>query len=378
MGEQDDKGLAAGTRVVRAGLPDPREGEPFLPGPVFAGTYHFAGSPDAARFTYGRYDNPTWSNLEAALGELEGGEATVYASGMAAVSAVLLGTLRPGDVLVVPSDGYYTARALASTHLGERGVEVRQGPTAGGAQGRLLEGARLVWLESPSNPGLDVCDLAGLAARAHDAGCMVAVDNTTATPLGQRPLALGADFSVSSDTKALTGHADLVLGHVAVRDRDLGSQLRTWRAMTGAVPGPMEAWLAHRSLATLDLRLERQCRSAQVLAEALAGHPAVRALRYPGLATDPAHALAARQMERFGFLIGLTLDSAEQAERFLSACRLVTAATSFGAVHTSAERRARWGGDEIPDGFIRLSVGCEDTEDLLADLTAGLASAGGA
>jgi cystathionine gamma-lyase len=252
------------------------------------------------------------------------------------------------------------------------GVEARLAPTAGNAQAALVDGARLLWIETPANPGLDVCDVVALAEAAHRAGALVAVDNTTPTCLGQQPLALGADFSVASDTKALSGHSDLVLGHVAARDPTLYERLKTWRTQTGAVPGPMEVWLAHRSLATLPLRLERQSANALAIAELLASRPEVQAVRYPGLRLDPSHAIASRQMHWFGPVVSFVLPSRGQAERFLAACELVIEATSFGGVHTSAERRARWGGDQIPEGFIRLSAGCEDAADLLADLIQAL------
>jgi cystathionine gamma-lyase len=366
-----------GTRVLRAGLPEPKQGEPFLPGPTFISTTHLAGDPASSRYKYGRYDNPTWSAWEGALSELEGGEAVSFASGMAAVHAAMGVVLEPGDAIVLPSDGYYSMRALAEERFGTLGVEVRQAPTAGDAQGRLLEGARLLWLETPANPGLDVCDIAALAAAAHQAGALVAVDNTSATPLGQRPLELGADFSVASDTKALCGHSDLVLGHVAATDPGWVERLRSWRLETGAIPGPMEVWLAHRSLATLDVRLERMCRNAQLLAELLAGRPEVVSVRYPGLATDPSHQLASRQMRRFGSVVSFDLGSREAAERFLSGCEIVLQATSFGGLHTTAERRARWGGDAVPEGFIRMSAGCEDGEDLLEDVAQALGAASG-
>ena len=356
------------TTVVRAGLGAPQQGAPFLPGPVFAGTYRHAGDPAGDPFTYGRYANPTWSAYEAAMGELEGGSCLAFASGMAAVAAVLGTALRPGDVVVLPSDGYYTARVLAEGYLTQMGVRVRTAPTGDAALEGLVQGARLVWLESPTNPGLDVCDLARVTAAAHAAGALVAVDNTTATVLGQRPLGLGADVSVSSDTKATTGHADLLLGHVAVRDPDLLAALTAWRTQVGAVPGPMETWLAHRSLATLDVRLRRQCATALVLAAALRDHPAVQACRYPGLPDDPAHEQAARQMTLFGPVVGVTLADQDAAERWLAAVRLVLPATSFGGVHTTAERRARWGGDAVHPGFVRLSVGIEDPDDLLEDV----------
>ena len=360
------------TRVVRAGLPPPRQGEPFLPGPVLAAPYHLSGDPAGVPYTYGRFQNPTWAHFENALGELEGGPAIVFASGMAAVTAVFGVILRPGDVVVLPSDAYYTTRRLASDYFAAMGVQVRLAPTAGDAQRDHLDGARLLWLETPSNPQLDVCDIQALAAAAHRAGALVAVDNTTATPLAQQPLALGADISVASDTKALTGHGDLLLGHVALGDDALAERVRTWRTQTGSVPGPFETWLAHRSLATLDVRLERQCASALSIARHLASRADVTGVRYPGLPSDPAHPVASRQMRRFGSVVSFVLADRERAERFLARCRLVTESTSFGSMHTTAERRARWGGDAIPEGFIRLSAGGEDERDLVADIEQAL------
>lgn len=363
------------TRVILAGLPVPAQGEPFLPGPTFSGTYHFGGEPETSPYTYGRYHNPTWSRLEQALGELEGGPTLVFASGMAAITAVFGVTLPAGNtedksrVLVMPSDCYYTTRVLAEGYFASLGIEVRMAPTEGNAQRDQLDGATLLWLETPSNPGLEVCDLAELIAAAHSRGVLVAVDNTTATVLGQHPLELGADFSVSSDTKSLTGHSDLVLGHVATREPAWAQRLHAFRNLQGAIPGPMEVWLAHRSLATLDMRLERQCKNALEIARLLVARPEVQLVRYPGLPQDPAHAIASRQMKHYGPVIGFVLDGEAWAEHFLAACQLVLTATSFGGVHTTAERRARWKGDAIPDGFIRLSAGCEDTQDLLEDIS---------
>jgi cystathionine gamma-lyase len=295
---------------------------------------------------------------------------------MAAVAAVLGAALHPGDALVMPSDGYYTARLLAEEHFRELGVEVRLTPTAEDAQREHLDGARLLWIETPSNPGLDVCDIAALSAAAHERGALVAVDNTLAAVIGQRPLSLGADFSVASDTKGLTGHSDLVLGHVATRDPAWAERLRTQRSRWGAIPGPMEVWLAHRSLATLELRQERQCANALAIAEFLLTRPGVRGVRYPGLPGDPAHAVAARQMLHFGSVVGFALESRARAERFLASCELVIEATSFGGMHTTAERRARWGSDAVPEGFVRLSAGCEDPGDLLDDLGRALDASG--
>lgn len=361
-----------GTRVVRAGLPDFAQGEPFLPGPTFANPYHLAGDPSSSPYSYSRYHNPTWTHFEQALSELEGGTAFVFASGMAAVTAVFGSVLRPGNVLVMPSDGYYTARMLAEGYFASLGIEVRMAPTADNAQLDLLDGATLLWLETPSNPGLDVCDLAALIAAAHRHSTLVAVDNTTATALGQQPLAYGADFTVSSDSKALTGHGDLLLGHVATKEPEWAERLHAFRSQQGAVPGPMEVWLAHRSLATLHMRLERQCKNALEIAQFLASRPEVLLVRYPGLPQDSAHPIASRQMKLYGPIVSFVLEGKAQAERFLSACSLVLQATSFGGVHTTTERRARWGGDKIPAGFIRLSVGCEDAQDLIEDLSQAL------
>ncbi|WP_432092253.1 cystathionine gamma-lyase [Streptomyces sp. bgisy100] len=365
-----------GTRAVRAGLPEPVPYEPSLPGPVFAAHYHLPGDP-VGPYTYGRDENPTWTGLERAIGELEapGEEVTTVAfpSGMGAVSAVLLSQVRSGDAVVLPDDGYQ-ALPLVRERLEAYGVEVRTAPTAGDAQLALLDGAKLLWLETPSNPGLEVCDIRRLADAAHAAGALVAVDNTLATPLGQRPLDLGADFSVASGTKALTGHGDVLLGYVTCRDPERAAEVRRWRKTAGAILGPMEAWLAHRSLATLQLRVDRQAATALALAEALRGRPEVTGLRHPGLPGDPSHAVAVRQMRggRFGCVVSFVLADRARAERFLAALSLVDDATSFGGVRSTAERRGRWGGDAVPEGFIRFSVGAEDPEDLVADVLRAL------
>jgi cystathionine gamma-lyase len=361
------------TRVVRAGLPSPAQGKPFLPGPTFAAPFHLRGDPASSRWSYGRYDSPTLAAFELALTALEGGSAVAFASGMAAVAAVLLPLLEPGDAVVVPADGYPTVRTLATEHLGRRGVEIRPAPTDLEAYRRVLPGARLVWLESPSNPGLDVCDVRALAAAVHAEGGLLAVDNSLATPLGQRPLELGADLSVAADTKGLTGHGDLVLGHVAAMDPEVAEAVRAWRTVTGSLPGPFEAWLAHRSVATLDVRLERQCATALRLAEMLAQRPEVDSVRHPGLPEDPSHSVAAAQMSRFGSVVTFVLAGRREAEAFLDRARLVDEATSFGSVHTTAERRARWEGNDVPEGLIRLSVGLEDADDLVEDVLGALA-----
>ncbi|MEW2137405.1 cystathionine gamma-lyase [Streptomyces sp. NPDC005409] len=370
--------LGDGTRAVRAGLPEPVKNEPALPGPVFAAHFHLPGDVEGP-YTYGRDTNPTWTLLERAIGELEApGEdvhTIVFASGMAAISAVLLSQARTGDTVVLPDDGYQ-ALPLVREQLEAYGIRVRTAPTGADAQLTVLDGARLLWIETPSNPGLDVCDVRRLADAAHAAGALVAVDNTLATPLGQRPLQLGADFSVASGTKGLTGHGDLLLGYVVCRDPERAAQVRRWRKIVGAIPGPMEAWLAHRSLATLQLRTQRQWTNALAVAEALTDRAEVTGLRYPGLATDPSHKTAARQMRGFGSVVSFTLPDRAHAQRFLAALLLVEDATSFGGVRSTAERRGRWGGDDVPEGFIRFSAGAEDTEDLVADVLRAIDLAG--
>ena len=208
--------------------------------------------------------------------------------------------------------------------------------------------------ERPPTRGSTSCDLDAVAAAAHDAGALLAVDNTVATPLGVQPLDHGADFAMTSGTKALTGHSDLLLGVVSVRDPVLVQELVDWRIRTGSILGPFEAWLAHRSLATLGLRLERSQANARALVEALEGR--VTHLRWPGV----------------GPVISFALPTAEDAQAFFDACELVSEATSFGGVHSTAERRARWGSDDVPEGFIRFSAGIEDTEDLVADVLRAL------
>lgn len=355
-----------GTRVVRAGLPQPEQGEPFLPAPVFAAPFHLTGDPAGAANVYTRYGNPTWRRYEQAVGELEDAEAVLFSSGMAAAAALLLTHLRPGSVLAVDANCYLNVRRLASTHLEPRGVEVRLAPAT--ELGDAARGADLLWLETPSNPMLEVYDIAALA----ELGPVTVVDNTTAGPLLQRPLDLGAGASLTSATKQMSGHADIVLGYVTTRDAERAETLRNWRRDAGAIPGPFETWLAHRSLPTLSLRLERGCDNAIAIARLLAARDDVEAVHYPGLPGDPGHEVARRQMRGYGTVVSFDLGSEQRAERFLAAAGLVTDATSFGSVHTSGERRARWRGDAVPEGFIRLSAGCEETADLLADVEQAL------
>jgi cystathionine gamma-lyase len=362
-----------GTRCVHGGhFVDGLPGSPLHPGPVLSTTFHLgSGEGELPDYFYGRPANPTWTALEEAIGGLDGGECVTFASGMAALGAVLRLTARAGAAIVLPSDGYYVTRTLAHTELAPLGVEIREVPTFGPLPQRSLDGATLVLIETPSNPGLDVRDIRQAAAAAHAAGALLAVDNTTATPLGQRPLELGADLTVASDTKAVSGHGDVLLGHVSTADPDLAEQLRAARTRSGAIPGPMEAWLALRGLGTLDLRLARQAANAEALATVLKGHVAVTDVRWPGLSDDPAHAVARSQMRRWNGVLRFTLPSVDAVGQFLAASRLTDSATSFGGLRSSADRRARWG-DAVAPGLLRFSAGCEDTDDLVTDVVDAL------
>ncbi|MGY1746714.1 cystathionine gamma-lyase [Blastococcus sp. SYSU D00695] len=369
-----------GTRSVRAGEGPVVPGAPLRPSPVFAAPFHLGDAPPRAggADAYARTEHPTLRVLEGAIGELDGGRCLSFATGMAAISAAVLAVTAAGDRVVLPADGYYATRLLGREELARFGLRVDHVPTpdvAAYAAGGGLRGARLVLLETPSNPHLDVCDVAAVAAAARDAGVLVAVDNTTATPLGQRPLDLGADMTVGSDTKALTGHSDLLLGHVSTRDDGLLARLTGWRDRTGATPGPFEAWLAHRSLATLDLRLARQAETARAVAGLLAARPGVTGVRWPWLAGDPSAALAARQMLRPNGVVSAVLPDEAAVARLVAASRLWVAATSFGGLHSTVDRRAQWGGDDVPAGFVRFSCGIEDTADVVADLATGLDAA---
>lgn len=341
------------------------KGEPVGLPLTLSSIYHLPGDP-AGVSQYGRFDNATWDGVERLLGHLEDAGAVAFPSGMAAISSVFFAFLKTGDRILLPSDGYYTPRVLAERFLKPMGISFDLRPTAAFLDGGF-SGYRMVFVETPSNPGLDICDLAAVVRAAHDAGAIIVADNTTMTPFGQRPLDFGADIVVAADTKAPNGHSDVLFGHVASRDADMLTAVRDWRKLSGAIPGPFEAWLVHRGLETLEVRFDRMCSSAGTVAQRLAGHDAVDAVRYPGLANDPSHNLAASQMHRFGTMISLTLASEEKAETFINACPLIQPATSFGGLHSSAERRARWG-DDVAPGFVRLSIGCEPVEELWREI----------
>ena len=368
MDETDKNRAARLAHLRRATL---RKGDPVPPPISLASIFHLPGDP-AGYNQYGRFDNLTWDAVEKLLSHLEDAPAIAFPSGMAAIAAVFYALLRSGDRILMPSDGYYTPRVLADRFLKPMGIVADLRPTASYLEGGF-DGYRLVLVETPSNPNLDLCDMAAVAAAARSAGAIVVADNTTMTPYGQRPLDLGVDIVVAADTKAPNGHSDVLFGHVASRQPDYVSAVSDWRKLAGGIPGPFEAWLVHRGLETLEVRFDRMCRSAETIAPRLAGHSAVRSVRFPGLPDDPSHELARKQMQRFGFLIGLTLASDEKAEAFINGCALLQPATSFGGVHSSAERRARWG-DAVAPGFVRLSVGCEPTEELWLAIEAALDS----
>jgi cystathionine gamma-synthase len=378
----DKPEVSPATLAVTAGRPERTPGAPVNPAVVLSSTYVSQGVPVPGEAMYTRYDAPTWHPFEQALGALEGCPlpALVFGSGMAAVAAAF-SLVPPGGKVLVPRHAYQVTLVLARELAQTRGLEVvavdLHDPDAFAA---ALPGTALVWAESPTNPMLEVADLPAVVAAAHEAGALVVVDNTFATPLGQQPLSFGADVVVHSVTKALAGHSDVVLGAVVTGDEALRSRLDAYRRTHGAIAGPFEVWLALRGLRTLALRVERAQANAQVLAERLAAHPDVLEVRYPGLPTDPGHALAARQMNGFGSIVGVRpVGGAAGADAVVAAVRLWVPATSLGGVESMLERRRRFATESptVPEDLIRLSVGVEDVDDLWADLTQALAAARG-
>ena len=343
------------TAAVHLGRGSLEPGDPVNPPVVFTSTYVAGGD-----IAYARDGNPTWLPFEQVLGALEGGTALAFASGLAAVAAVVE-TLPVGAVVVAPDGAYNGTRRLLAD-LATRGrIEPRlvdMGDVA--AVAGACAGAALLWLESPSNPLLRVSDLAALAAAGHDAGAMVVADNTFATPLRQRPLDLGVDVVVHSATKLLAGHSDIVMGAVVTRSDVLTEALAKRRSLHGAIPGPMEAFLAARGVRTVAVRLDRAESTARVLAERLAGHPAVEVTRYPG----------------FGTIVSFDVrGGAAPADRVVAALGLIVPATSLGGVETTIERRGRLElEDYLPPGLLRLSVGLEHPDDLWADLAQALSA----
>jgi len=329
------------------------DGEPIGPPIVTTAKYKLSGTPGTP-YTYGRDINPTVEATEAAISALERAPVIAFPSGMAAITAAMMASVKAGDRVLVPSDGYYVTRVLLEEILSGHDIHFDAIATKAFATADLSPYA-VVWVETPSNPGLDLCSIRSISETVHANAGKVIVDNTTLTPLLQRPLDLGADIVVSSDTKAMAGHSDCLYGHVATRDEDLFQKISKWRKVSGSIPDPFASFLVHRGLMTLELRLQRMCESAGALVDRLEGRRQLKSLKYPGI----------------GFVIGLTFESEAIAERFIDECPVIFASTSFGGVHTSAERRARWG-DDVAEGFVRLSVGCEPTEALILAIEATL------
>lgn len=362
------------TRTVKCVDSDPVAGQPIAAMPIPASTFHLSPDEGTEAHVYGRYSNPVWSRLESAVCQLEESTAAVsFGSGMAAVTAALRVLSRPGSVIVVPADGYHQVRRYAGESLAPMGVTVRA-VTAGDLYD-AVPGADVVLVETPTNPELHVVDLHRVAGLCHRAGARLVVDNTTATPLGQCPLSLGADLVVASASKALAGHSDLVAGYVAGSHPELMDAVARERMLAGPILGPFEAWMLLRSIGSFGLRFDRQCQNALALASALHRHQAVRSVRYPGLPDDPSHPVAVAQMRRFGGVLSIELADAAAVHALVGRSELLVAATSFGGIHTSVDRRARWG-DSVPDGFARISAGIEDTDDLVADVVGALDAAG--
>lgn len=355
--------------LVAAGRED-EAGRPLNRAIVAASTFLHG----AAR-VYARGDGtPSWEALEEIVGALEDAQCVAFSSGMAGVAAVFE-LLTVGAHLVLPTDCYQGVASLAQRGVDKGFWSVRRLPLEDTeAWLKACGEADLIWLESPSNPLLTVADLQSICAAPRHAGALLAVDNTFATALNQRPLDLGADLCFQSATKFIGGHSDLLAGVVTTRQPELLAALRSARTLSGATPGALEAFLAARGARTMALRLERAQDNAAVLARRLEVHPRVQRVRYPGLSSHPSHALAAAQLLGFGTILSFdVLGDAADADAVCRRLRLIRHATSLGAVESSMERRASLPGQHhLPPSLLRLSVGIEDTEELWADLDAAL------
>jgi cystathionine gamma-synthase len=374
-------GLRPETTVICAGRPSRAASGPLNVPVVLASNFHASTTPapgteDGIR-SYARTDaTPTWEALETAVGQLEGGHAVAFSSGMAAVAAVL-DLVPAGGRIIAPADCYFGVGELLDDAQQQRRWAVeRVDLTDTASVQAAVAGADLLWLETPSNPLLDIADLRALCAAGHRAGAIVGVDNTFATPLLQQPLALGADVVVHSATKFIGGHSDLLSGIAIARDRALAERLRHRRGLSGATPGALEAFLALRGLRTLAVRLDRSQHNATEIARRLDAHPAVRRVRYPGLPGHPGHRTAAAQMTGFGAMLAFEMADARTADRLCDAVHVVVRATSLGGVETTIERRGKLAGQgHLPPGLLRLSVGCEHIDDLWNDLNSAIGQA---
>lgn len=369
------------TRAIHAGQ-EPEELYGAVNVPIYqTSTYAQPAVGRPKRYDYARGGNPTREAFQTALASLEGGaRALAFASGLAAEATLLL-TLRPGDRVLLPDDVYggtyrLLARVLSAWGL-EHDVVDMTDPDA--LRDAIRPETRLVWVETPTNPLLKIVDVAACAEIAHAAGARVVVDNTFATPYLQRPLELGADVVVHSVTKYLAGHSDLVMGAIVTSDEELAERLAFLQNAVGAVPGPMDCYLALRGLKTLAVRMRAHCEGARAVAGFLADHPKVARVHYPGLPHHPGHAVAARQMADFGGMVSFEVASEADAIRIAESTELFFLAESLGGVESLIEvpapmTHASVAGSplEVPPTLIRLSVGLEHPEDLIADLARAL------
>ena len=368
--EDSLQSLSLQSRVVAAGRPE-RAPDAGVNVPIDLNSTYLAPGPTG----YGRYGNTSWSALESAIEALECGSTLVFSSGVAAISA-LLSILPRGAVITASQNGYSGTMVLLRQAEASGAAEVRYVDVSNTEQVlAALPGSTLLWLESPTNPALEVADMPSLIAAAKSQNIGVAVDNTFATPLVQQPLLMGADVVVHSLTKYISGHSDVILGSISTKDQALYQRLEDVRKINGAIPGPFEVWLALRGVRTLGVRMERAQKNALEIATRLSLHPAVDRVRYPGLPTDPHHEIAKSFMKGFGAIISFDhAGGAEAADRACAASRLVAHATSLGGVESLWERRHRWSTESptIPTNLIRLSVGIEDLEDLWSDINSAL------
>jgi cystathionine gamma-synthase len=372
------------TRAIHAGQePDPMTGAVAVP--IYQTSTYKQDGVGGLRggYEYSRSANPTRTALEEALAALEGGaRGLAFASGLAAEDAVFRTVCRPGDHVILPGDAYGGTFRLVARVLTNWGIEYTPVPLGDldAVRAAVRPNTKVVWCETPTNPLLGIADIAALAGIAHDAGAVLVVDNTFASPYLQQPIALGADVVVHSTTKYLGGHSDVVGGALVAADTALGQELAFHQNAMGAVAGPFDAWLVLRGIKTLGVRMDRHCANAERVVELLSGHSAVSRVLYPGLAAHPGHEIAARQMSGFGGMVSFQLAGGEEAA--LKVCELVqvfTLGESLGGVESLIEHPGRMthasvvGSPlEVPGDLVRLSVGIEDVEDLLADLTQAL------
>jgi cystathionine gamma-synthase len=361
------------TTVVASGRPDKKSDGGLNPSIALNSTFHEGGP-----VGYGRYGNEAWSALEESISILEGGQALVFSSGMAAISAAF-SLLSPGSILIAAENGYQgTTTMLKKMHESkELNVKFVNLPDTNQVL-NALPGAQMLYLESPTNPAIEVVDLPVVIKAGKEAGCLVVVDNTLATPLVQNPLSLGADIAIHSVTKYLSGHSDILLGAVVCKDKSILDRIEQIRKYHGAIAGPFEAWIALRGLRTFALRMQRSQDNAMELAKRLENDHRVSRVRFPGLASDPYHARAKSFMKGFGAMISFEVKAEiSQIDIMCNSAKLITNATSLGGVESIWERRRRWATEShtIPENLIRLSVGIEHVEDLWSDIQAAFLAA---